>query len=89
MPRRERLNENNRPRGLFLNGAEPDRRAIERACARIMASHDGEILMRHIEAMAFLRPLGPDCASAQLYYAEGQRALALHILRLAQAGRQP
>jgi hypothetical protein len=65
----------------------PDLRAVERACARLFSTEDGRLVMRHLQAAAFMRAYGPDASDAQIRYAEGQRALVGQLIRLIQAGR--
>ena len=68
-----------------LRRLEP--RRVERACARVFATDDGQVVLDHLKAMAFLRCQGSDATEAQLRHAEGQRALVTQLLRLIQAGR--
>lgn len=68
--------------------AEP-RAALARACARLFARADGQVLYRHLRALTVERHLGPEASDAALRHLEGQRALVAHLDRLIAEGRGP
>lgn len=62
-------------------------REIEKACARLFASDDGQKVLAYLQAVSFARAMGAESTEAQLRYMEGQRAMVAGILRLIDRGR--
>lgn len=71
----------------MLEARRADNASVDRACARIFASEDGQILLGYLQAMIFLRGPSLDASDAQIRQSEGQRALLAQLMRMAQAGR--
>ncbi len=63
-------------------------REIEKAYARLFASHDGQLVLSHLQATTFDRALGATSTDEQLRYTEGQRALVATVMRLIDRGRK-
>jgi hypothetical protein len=64
-----------------------DQRDIERTCARVFSSADGQKVLNYLQVLAFHRVYGAESAPEQLHYAEGGRAMIANILRLIEKGR--
>ncbi len=79
-------------RGLVHSPPDPNKtemREIEKAFARLFASHDGQKVLAHLQVTTFQRALGPGSSDEHLRYLEGQRAMVATILRLIDRGRKP
>ncbi|PJB71450.1 MAG: hypothetical protein CO093_05105 [Alphaproteobacteria bacterium CG_4_9_14_3_um_filter_47_13] len=64
-----------------------ERQQIEKAYARLFSTEDGGRVLAHLQMIAFMRAYSAESTDEQIRYAEGQRALVAHILRLISAGR--
>ncbi len=64
-------------------------RDIEKVCARLFSSEDGQKVLAHLQDITFCRALGASAQDGHLRYVEGQRALVATILRLIDRGRKP
>lgn len=61
----------------------------EKSYARLFASHDGAVVLKHLRAITIERILGPDASDAQLRTLEGQRAIVRQIESMISRGRAP
>lgn len=64
-------------------------RDVEKAFARLFASHDGQKVLAHLQVITFQRAMDATAANEQLRHMEGQRSLLATILRLIDRGRNP
>ncbi len=64
-----------------------EREQVEKAYARLFATDDGKLVLGHLQTIAFMRAYSAESSDEQIRYAEGQRALVAHIMRLVNAGR--
>lgn len=60
--------------------------SLEKACARLFASPDGQLLLSHLRRQTQAVALGPEASDARLRHLEGQRALVLSLEALARRG---
>ncbi len=74
-----------RPESLSVR----ERKEMERACARLFSSDDGQKVLSYLQEMTFQRALGASLSEAHLRYIEGQRALIANILRMIDRGKNP
>lgn len=65
-----------------------EKREIEKACARLFSTNDGQRVLSYLQAMTFERALSHTSTEEHLRYVEGQRALMATILRLIDRGKQ-
>lgn len=61
---------------------------IEKICARLFTTPDGQRVLGYLSNQVFARALGMDAPDSALRYQEGQRALMATILRMIERGRQ-
>lgn len=78
----------NRPVFEMPAPARYEREQVEKAYARLFATEDGRTVLGHLQSVAFMRAYSAESTDEQIRYAEGQRALVAHIMRLVNAGRQ-
>ncbi|MGH1403632.1 MAG: hypothetical protein ACRBDL_05265 [Alphaproteobacteria bacterium] len=64
-------------------------REIEKVCARLFSSEDGQKVLAHLQDITFCRVLGASAQDGHLRYVEGQRALVATLLRLIDRGKHP
>ena len=81
------LPQKNRPVFTMPDLTRGEKRDIEKIYARLFATDDGQQVLSHLQALAFMRAYGADSSDEQIRYAEGQRALVAQIMRLINAGR--
>ena len=60
-----------------------------KAFARAFRGQDGEKMMKYLYSVTFERFFGPETNEATLRFAEGQKALVMHIEALIKAGCNP
>lgn len=70
-----------------MNQNKPSKSEASVLFAHAFSGENGERMMNYLYSMTFDRLFGPETSEASLRFAEGQKAMVMHIEALIKAGR--